>query len=283
VSKVIHLTDPHLTPPGERLFGLDPCARFEAAIADINDFHRDAALVLVTGDLVNDGSPKSYAALVHALDRLKAPYRLLMGNHDDRAGFRAAFPDHPIDGAGFVQSVCETAGVAFVLLDTLDPGKDSGRLCVARLDWLEAALRGLASRSVFLAMHHPPGRIGVPTLDRIALVDEEAFAERLARSEAAVRHIFCGHIHRLAHGTWRGIPFSAERSTIVQFSASLAPNDDRLIGSYEQPAYSIALIDPSSIAIHVREFLDGSARFRLDDPTARRARDPSELPALGSR
>jgi 3',5'-cyclic AMP phosphodiesterase CpdA len=283
VPKVIHLTDPHLTPPGERIFGLDPYVRLEAAIADINAFHRDAALVILTGDLVNDGSPKAYAALARALRELEPPYRLLMGNHDDRAAFRAAFPDHPIDAAGFVQSVCETAGGAFVLLDTLDPGKDSGRLCAARLDWLEAALRGLAGRSVFLAMHHPPAAIGVPTLDRIALVDEEAFAERLVRSASAVRHIFCGHVHCFAHGTWRGTPFSTQRSTIHQFAASLAPRDDRILGSYEEPAYSIALIDQRSVAIHVREFLGASPRFNLGDPAARGAKDPAQVPLLGSR
>ena len=281
--KIIHVADPHLTPPGERLFGLDPNARLSAAIADINAFHRDAALVFIAGDLVNDGKPASYAALAHALGTLKPPCRLLMGNHDERSAFRAAFPDHPVDAAGFVQSVCETPEGAFVLLDTLDPGHDSGRLCQARLDWLKGALRALAGRSVFLAMHHPPAPIGVPVLDRIALVDEEAFAEVIAHSGVNIRHIFCGHVHCLTHGAWRGIPFSAQRSLIHQFEAPLAPLDERIVGSYEQPAYSIAVIEPRSIAIHVREFLDKSPRFSLANPVARRARSPSEVPKLASR
>jgi hypothetical protein len=67
---------------------------------------------------------------------------------------------------------------------------------------------------------------------------------------------------------------------ICQFAATLAPKDHRVLGSYEQPAYSVVLIEPDSIAIHIREFLDESPRFDLDDPAARSARDPSELPAL---
>lgn len=31
VGKRIHLSDPHLVQPGERLFGLDPAARLRAA------------------------------------------------------------------------------------------------------------------------------------------------------------------------------------------------------------------------------------------------------------
>ncbi len=270
--KVIHLSDPHLPPPGETLYGLDTNARLQAAIDDINAHHRDAALVLVTGDLARDGEPASYAALRRALDTLEAPYRLLMGNHDDRAAFCAAFPDQPVDAAGFIQSVCETPAGAFVLLDTLDPGVDSGRLCPARLDWLEASMRRLSGQSVFLAMHHPPGPLGMPTLDRMGLVEPEAFWRLVGRSgQVAIRHIFCGHVHRLTHGAWRGIPFSTQRSLIHQFAASLAPDDDRILGSHEQPAYSIALIDPGSIAIHIHEFLDESPRF---DPAVRFGRKP---------
>ena len=152
---------------------------------------------------------------------------------------------------------------------------ESGRLCRTRLDWLDATLRGLAGRPAFLAMHHPPGPIGLPILDRIALRDEGALAELIARSpEVTIRHIFCGHVHRFAHGTWRGIPFSAQRSLIHQFAASLASRDDRLTGSHEQPAYSIALIDSLSISIHIHEFLDKSPRFELADAASRSAREP---------
>jgi 3',5'-cyclic-AMP phosphodiesterase len=284
VLKVIHLTDPHLPPAGETLYGLDPNARLEAAVADINARHRDAALVLVTGDLARDGEPASYAALRPALDKLEAPYRLLMGNHDDRASFRAAFPDHPSDAAGFIQSVFETSAGAFVLLDTLDPGMVGGRLCPLRLDWLEASMLRLAGQSVFLAMHHPPGPIGMPTLDRIGLVEPEAFWRLLARpGQVAIRHIFCGHVHRLTHGAWRGTPFSTQRSLIHQFAAPLAPEDDRILGSHEPPAYSVALIDPDSIAIHIHEFLDESPRFDPADQAARSAGRPSELPLLAFR
>jgi 3',5'-cyclic-AMP phosphodiesterase len=34
--KLIHITDTHLVEPGLKLYGLDPKARLDAAIADIN-------------------------------------------------------------------------------------------------------------------------------------------------------------------------------------------------------------------------------------------------------
>ena len=59
--KFIHITDTHLANPGSTLYGLDPRARLDAAIADINKHQSDAAFAVVTGDLTHWGEPESYA------------------------------------------------------------------------------------------------------------------------------------------------------------------------------------------------------------------------------
>lgn len=46
--KLIHLTDTHFVRPGLRLFGLDPQARLDAAVDDINTHHANADLVVIT-------------------------------------------------------------------------------------------------------------------------------------------------------------------------------------------------------------------------------------------
>ena len=67
--KLIHLTDLHLGPVGEELWGLDPYARADAMLSDIADRHADAALCVITGDLADKGDPCAYAWL---RDRLAA-------------------------------------------------------------------------------------------------------------------------------------------------------------------------------------------------------------------
>ena len=61
--KLIQLTDLHMVPPGERLWGLEPRARLDAAVAHINAHHGDAEACIVTGDLVDGGTPAAYEAL----------------------------------------------------------------------------------------------------------------------------------------------------------------------------------------------------------------------------
>lgn len=102
--KIIQITDTHMIHPGDTLYGIDPAEQLARALVDIRQRHPDADLLVMTGDLCNHGEPEAYAQLKELLADMPFPVRLLLGNHDDRPNFRAAFPDHPVDDAGYVQS-----------------------------------------------------------------------------------------------------------------------------------------------------------------------------------
>jgi 3',5'-cyclic-AMP phosphodiesterase len=277
--KFIHLTDLHLVPSGRRLYGLDPNARLRAAVADINACHGDAEFVLITGDLVHDGEPAAYDAVRCALDQLAVPRHLLIGNHDDRAVFKALFPEAVTDEHGFVQTVVESSAGPFVLLDTHEPGTHQGRLCDKRLAWLDRTLASLRGRDVFLALHHPPLMLNLPAMDQIGLADRADLAGILARHRN-VRHIFFGHVHRPVHGAWHGVPFSTQRSLNHQVALHFDEQPGESIpGSHEPPAYAVVLINEGSIVIHVHDLLDAGPRFDLLDARAERADRIGSLPS----
>ncbi len=68
--KLIHITDTHFVGPGLSLYGLDPRARLDAAIDDINSTQADADLVVITGDLTHWGEEEAYRNLVECLSAL---------------------------------------------------------------------------------------------------------------------------------------------------------------------------------------------------------------------
>ncbi|YBV94961.1 phosphodiesterase (plasmid) [Phyllobacteriaceae bacterium JZ32] len=245
--KIIQVSDLHLRIPGEKLLGIDPLARLEDCIADLNRNHADADLVVFSGDLANDGEPPAYAALAQRLAGLTAPFRLMLGNHDDRIAFRAAFPDAPVE-EGFVQSAIDLPDGRIVLLDTLEPGHVEGRLCEARLAWLDAALADAQGALLFL--HHPPFPIGVPSLDKWRLSDAERLRDILIRHNN-VRHVFAGHVHRFAAGSWSGIPFVTVRATSLQSALRFSGPHEV---SFEAPAYAVILADSENIIVHMHEF-----------------------------
>ena len=258
--KLIQVSDLHFVPPGTLLFGLDPRVRLEAAITDINRHHGDAELCLFTGDLADGGAPEAYVALRETLAALQVPYRLTIGNHDDRDNFLRAFPEAPRDEHGFVQSVVTTGAGDMILLDTPEPGQGSGSFCAKRQAWLEARLAEASGRPVTLFMHHPPLDIGIPSLDRIGLVDKQGFAEVVVgagEGAGGIRHIFFGHVHRPVSGSWRGIPYASLRSLVHQVQLDFATET---LESFEPtpPAYNVILLDGEDTVVHHHEFLDAS-------------------------
>ena len=254
--KLIQVSDLHLVLPGAHLHGLDPRARLEAAIADINTAQGDAELCLFTGDLVDNGAPEAYAALGEALAGLNLPYRLLIGNHDDRENFGRAFPEAPRDEHGFVQSVVRTAAGDLILLDTHEPGEGGGRFCAERQAWLEARLAEADTRPVYIFMHHPPFDIGIPSLDVIRLAEPAGFA-RVVAEAGSVKHIFFGHVHRPVSGSWHGVPFSALRSTVHQVALDWE-TEYPVPYTFEPPGYNVIFLEPDKTVVHHHDFLDDS-------------------------
>lgn len=259
--KLIHLTDTHLVAPGDRLYGLDPRSRLDAAVADINAHHRDADLVVVTGDLAHWGEPSDYRNFTGAMAALAVPYVALVGNHDRRRACLDHVERAPRDADGFVQGVHQAEAGSLILLDTLDETSHAGEMCERRLAWLAQSLRQQpADASLFVFMHHPPFPVGIKAMDDIALKQAGEFQDVIEPYRQRIRHLFFGHVHRPITGSWRGIPFSTHRGTNHQVAFDLDPAAPHL-ASHEPPAYAVVLIDPASVVVHIHDFLDASLRF----------------------
>ena len=246
--KFIHVTDPHLVGRGGCVHGLDPGARLERCIREINDRHEDAMFCVITGDLVHMRDDDGYRELRRLLKRLRVPARLLLGNHDHREGFARALADAPRDSQGFVQSALTCPGYRFLFLDTHDEGSRAGRYCARRLDWLNEQLATAADRDVFLFMHHPPFPVGIPSLDRIGLVDVDDFVSTIDRYRN-VRHVFFGHAHRPISGHWRKISFSTLFATNHQVALDFTSGGKPRY-THEGPVYGIVLVDAERVVVH---------------------------------
>ncbi|KCV81696.1 phosphoesterase-like protein [Actibacterium atlanticum] len=247
--KIIHISDIHLTIPGEEMGGLDPHARFARALADVAENHTDADRIVITGDLAHWGEEAAYEALKTALADVSVPVRLMIGNHDDRGAFLSVFNDHPIDANGFVNHAETVAGVRMIYLDSVGHKTHAGHFCAARRAWLEAELAGADRARIF--MHHNPMRLGLPAEDKIALVPEDrAPFETLLRTYGTrIDYIHFGHVHAPIHGRFAGVPFASVPSTGNQSLPDLTETE-LLKGAPMDPAYFVLMIDGDDTTIH---------------------------------
>ncbi|WP_137389553.1 phosphodiesterase [Rhodoligotrophos defluvii] len=260
--KIIQLTDCHLVPKGEMIFGSDPHQRLTAAVADINRHHGDAALCVVTGDLAHHADLSAYVLLRETLNGLSVPYQLLAGNHDNRATLHSVFPELSLDTNGFVQTVRDTSAGRLIFLDTVEEGVHTGLFCKTRQYWLAEMLETSDNRPVYLFMHHPPFPIALPHIDQYVMTNGDEFA-RVVAGRPNIRHIFFGHVHRPVSGSWHGIPFSALRGTNHQ-SWLTFEETRKNICSLEPPAYAVIFLDRDRTIVHYHDYLDANPRYAYD-------------------
>lgn len=250
--KIIHVSDTHLIASGGTVGRCDPLDNFRAFVRHVNDSHADAAMCVITGDLVHAGEIGAYRLLREELANLRVPVRLLLGNHDSRENFAAIFPEVPRDEHGFVQSISDTEVGRFIFLDTNEAQTPLGYFCYRRQRWLEARLAEGES-PVYLFLHHPPTSLGVAAVDDIRLQDEKWFGGFLARNRHRVGHIFFGHTHLNVAGSVRGVPFSCPRSTNHQTHANFG-RGDVLQACTLGPTYSVVMFSNQSVICHFIEY-----------------------------
>ena len=221
---IAQLSDIHIRPPGVLYQGVaDSNAMFAEAIEHLHGLDRRPDLVLITGDLTDDGRPEEYAQLRKLLAALTLPYVVMPGNHDDRDNLRAAFADHAyLPAAGALHSCVDDHPVRLVLLDSCPPGEHHGRIDEAGLQWLRRTLDADTRKPTLVALHQPPFVSGIPYMDDYRCFDTGPL-ESLLRGYANVEAVLCGHVHRPIVRRWAGTVAIACPSTATEIALRLDP------------------------------------------------------------
>lgn len=249
--KLLQFTDIHLTTPGERIGERDPNANFEKALAHAIRHHRDAEALIITGDLSDWGEAVDYERLKAKLETLTMPWRLCIGNHDDRATFLSVFPDHA-DENGFVQMALPLSNGVAILLDTWGPETHAGHFCEGRAAWADAALEA-AESPAHLFLHHNPIPTHIGPMDQIMLKDRETLAQVVRRWRDKIAHIHFGHCHMPISGSFEGAPISAIRGTNHAGWASF--DEPELLSSSNLPeSYAVVFCNGMTVTKHMVEY-----------------------------
>ena len=232
---IAQLSDPHLRTSGVLYKGIaDSAAMFRAAIRQVVELRPRPDLVVLTGDLVDEGTAAEYALAMDLLAALDLPFVAIPGNHDEREGFRQAFASRAwLPAEGPIHVVAGDHGPVRVLgLDVTVPGEHHGMVDDAAVAWLTDALAAEPERPTLLLLHQPPILSGIPYLDDYRCFGEERLAEVVARFPAIVR-IACGHVHRFMLTDFAGRSLCTAPSTATAIALRLDP--DAKPASYLEP------------------------------------------------
>lgn len=240
---IAQITDSHIVEKGQHWLS-DPATatqeRLARVVAYVNALTPQPDVVLMTGDVTEEGTEGSYRHCRELVDTLKAPLFVIPGNHDRRQQMRTAFSNHLyMPTQGYIHYAIEGFPLRLIALDTLVEGEDYGCICEERLAWVKETLCQDVQKPTIIFMHHPPVKTGNKLFDGIICFAHPGF-EQLIRDTPNVIGIFTGHYHHLCVTTYGGKPcFLAPSIAPVHYFVNPQQDDLPTAVQLDDPAVTL--------------------------------------------
>lgn len=219
---IAEITDIHLMKDGAPAYGTIDTTRFlEQAVSTLAEMTPRPDVLLVAGDISEDGSPGSYALFREITGTLGIPTYITPGNHDAREPMRAAFlGDGYLPATGPLDYSVDLGPLRLLVLDSLLEGEVHGEIGPDRLAAFDTALEKTGGAPTLVMLHHPPFVTGTK-MDKIALRDGDALGTVITRHDN-VEIVLAGHFHRSLQRRWAGTLANICSSTAHQMGLDLS-------------------------------------------------------------
>jgi 3',5'-cyclic AMP phosphodiesterase CpdA len=196
MTLLVQITDTHILPPGELLYGnTDTAAHLSEVVRQINVMQPTPDVVMITGDLVERADSAFYQHFIELVKPLEMPVYVIPGNHDDPEIMAKAFDDTPYFPVsdGTFQYAIEDLPFRVLALNSHSDGTELPEFDEQRLSWVSDQLER-SDRPTLIAIHHPPMVTGIEFLDMGGSEWFQGLRSVLAGHPQA-RLVICGHCH----------------------------------------------------------------------------------------
>jgi len=176
---------------------------WDAVFADAFDAGRPLAdLVVITGDIADNGTEAEYEKIAEKLARIPVPTVVCPGNHDRQVAFDAILPRPGISN----RRTLRVGSWLFLFADSNADGRERrpdgslvdredrthahGRFGNAEVAWIAETVERSDADHAFVWTHHPPGAFGF-----FSKPDHDAEFARLVDMVPEIVGVGAGHTH----------------------------------------------------------------------------------------
>lgn len=187
--RIVQFTDTHIIPnEGEVLHGVDSYLSLKKAFQDAMSLTPLPNLFLVSGDITEDGSVKSYKRFKRIFDDSNVPVYVVPGNHDDETKMKSVFENSIIHFKK--NEIIDNWNFMFV--NSRVPNKGYGRIRNSSLKEIENILADNPNRPTLVLLHHPPLS---PCPSHGCKLENERPLLELLKKMSSTSIILSGHMH----------------------------------------------------------------------------------------
>ncbi|HUT05227.1 MAG TPA: metallophosphoesterase family protein [Nitrosopumilaceae archaeon] len=200
--------------------------KFDILVEEVNQLQAD--VIVITGDLTNEGLMKEYENCKTLLAKFKTKKIIsISGNHDYRNTgyllFKKFFPFEAINELD--------DEIVLVTLGTSRPDRNVGEVGYRQNLWLERTMKKYDDKVKILAMHHHLVAIPDTGSDQLTVVDAGDVLRTIL--DTGVDLVLCGHKHR---------PWAWNFGKLMVVNAGTATSE-RVRGLFDNTYNIITIVD----------------------------------------
>ncbi len=217
--RILQISDIHLFANQERaLLGVKTQESFDAVLNLIKANNHIPDLIILSGDLAQDGLEASYIRVADRLKEFPVPIYCIPGNHDDSDTMQKIFPLSTLT----LQKQVVLDKWQIILLDSHKQREVEGFLTSSELDFMQKCLNEYPDKRAIIAFHHQPIFVNCAWLDRLGLTNADELW-KILRNYPQVDTILFGHVHQEHEGMKNEIKYYSTPSTCIQFKKNSDP------------------------------------------------------------
>lgn len=215
--RLVQISDLHIFGDDDReLLGVKTRQSFNALFDLLKVDKSQPDLIILSGDLSQDGSQASYRYVADKMQLLSIPTYYVAGNHDNSDVMDSVYPYGVMNKSKHI--VLDHWQI--ILLDSHIHGKVHGHLAETELSFLESCLKKYPQKTAMIVFHHHPIPVGCVWLDKLGVHNADEFWS-LLKNYPQVHTILFGHVHQQHEGIKNNIRYYSVPSTCIQFKCNV--------------------------------------------------------------
>lgn len=225
--KVIQISDLHIAKnPRHRIYGLvNTQDTFLDVLNQVKAEKPD--LVIVSGDLSQDGSVESYSRLKEQLQTLNCEVLTIYGNHDNPVSMQSNLIGNNIKHIPYKQ----TAAGTFIFCNSYQANLHSGLISASDLVNLENYLKSFSD--CIIVIHHHFVKLNT-FIDKYILENNVEFTTLLRQYQSKIKLCITGHVHNSYDNYISGLHVHSGLSSCIQLAKT-----ETVLFDLKRPGYTV--------------------------------------------